>query len=419
MQTFEKDGYVFVGDLFWPTPANNKSYNMQKLKKDTGLDLYVKVAGNNISNYGFAKKTTFNKSLKKIVSLGAFLLNFYEDDPIDIIIIVRLGENEAGLLALKNGNVIPRGGDMIGDVEQIRARVIHLIDTHGIGGIWTAGFRNYFYEDKEILSRIKGLNPHFIAPIEETDEDGNSFQSVWEYKNTKKAIKKSLLKHIPIIDIKDKKVLRIIIISFIVFIIIFMYILIKKKNEVKEFIAIKSTQIPTSIDAQKFATICFDGTNKYFGSQRGWQLDSFTCSLNARISNFSTNYATPPQLTKALNNNNILFNDNVGILKEVIKLNFINLQEKSKITVYDRIQKLQALKQISSIKVQIMMPNNFTTYSTIANNQKIKFSITSRFSLLWFIKNHYLDDIGIYNVVAKYDDNSGFYNWTISGELLN
>lgn len=414
MQTYEKDGYVFVGDLFWPTPSN-KSINIQKLKTEIGVDLFVKVVGST-TNYGFTKKSTFSKKLKKIVSLGAFLLNFYEDDATDIIIVVRLAENVAGLLALKNGYVIPRGGDMIGTVEETRGRVIHLIENHGIGSIWTAGFDQYFYNDKEIISRIKNINPHFIAPIDGKDDNGNPLQSIWNYENTKKAIKKSILRSIPIIDLQDKKMVSIIF-SFLFMILgLILYINSQKKAEVRNFIPPSHVVIPTSLTAINFTRECFNKTNNYFDTLNGWQLAEFTCTINQRVSKFVSEASQPNALIEVLNNQDIIFNEGGATLKETLKPDFLRIH--NNVSIKDKIAKMQSLKQIAGITIQIMMPSNFISYST-NNVQSIKFTINSKFSPLWFIKNNYFEGVNLSNVDASYDSGAGFYTWIINGEIIN
>ncbi len=427
-QTFERDGYVFVGDLFWPTPSNNKTLNIQKLRKETAVDLYVKVAGNDVSNYGFAKKNIFNKKVKKIVSLGAFLLNFYEDDPIDIIIVVKLGDGEAGLLALKNGNVLPRGGDMIGDTETIRGRVIHLIDTFGIGSIWTAGFGNYFYDDKEISTRLKNINPHFTIPLDETDDNGTPLQSIWSYENTKKAIKKSILRPIPTIDITSKRFI-VTITSILSLLIISMILLVvtQTRDEVLVMVPQTPVALPTSMPADNFINACFPGTDKFFGFPGGWILNYFSCNLNQRESRFTTDFNQPSDLLVVLNNKNIVFSEVTGdkanklqaTLKEKLIPNFNKMP--SQVPVRNRVETLQSVKQIPGVNIQVNMPANFISYENYNPKlgQKIKFTIISKFSPIWFNKNQYFDGVALTDISAKYDTASGFYTWQINGEISN
>ncbi len=427
-QTFERDGYIFVGDLYWPTPPNNKSLNMQKLKKDTGVDLFVKVSGNNVTNYGFAKKNIFSKKVKKVVSLGAFLLNFYEDDPIDIIIVVKLGDGVAGLLALKNGNVLPRDGDMIGDTETIRGRVIHLIDTYSIGSIWTAGFSNYFYDDKEISNRLRNINPHFTAPTEETDENGVPLTSIWGYENTKKAIKRSILRPIPSVDVTNKRF--IIMLSSVISLVIIGIVLVMMNTNKEDDIPVMPQQPPappTSMSAANFINVCFNGVNDYFGFPGGWDMNYFSCNLNQRESRFNSDYAQQSDLIAALKNNNLIFTQTSGdkgitqqaVLKEVLKPNFN--KSLSNIPLATRVDTLQSLKDIPGINVQVTMPPNFISYATYNPKlgPKIKFTITSKFSPIWFLQKNYFDGISLTDVSAKFDKGTGFYTWQINGELTN
>lgn len=426
-QTFERDGYIFVGDLFWPTPSNNKTLNIQKLKKETAVDLYVKVSGDNVTNYGFAKKNIFNKKVKKIVSLGAFLLNFYEDDPIDIIIVVKLGEGEAGLLALKNGNVLPRGGDMIGDTETIRARVIHLIDTFGIGSIWTAGFGNYFYDDKEISTRLKSINPHFTIPSDETDENGTPLQSIWNYENTKKAIKKSILKPIPTIDITSKRFIMVITSIIALLIIGAILLVVTQTKDDVVVVPQRPAALPTSMTADNFINVCFKGADGFFGFPGGWVLNYFSCNLNQREARFMSDYSQPSELLAVLNNKNIVFSEGTGdksskqqaTLKDKLIPNFNKIS--SQTPVQKRVEALQSLKQIPGINVQVNMPPNFISYENYNPKlgQKIKFTLTSKFSPIWFNKNQYFDGVALTDISAKYDTASGFYTWQINGEISN
>lgn len=422
-QTFEHDGYIFVGDLFWPTPSNNKTLNIQKLKNEIAVDLYTKVSNSNITNYCFAKKNIFNKKVKNIVSLGAFLLNFYDDDLIDIIIVVKLGETEAGLLALKNGYVLPRGGDMIGDIETVRARAIHLIDTFAIGNIWTAGFGNYFYDDKEINTRLKNINPHFSKPSGETSEHNSPLQSIWNYENTKKAIKKSILKPIPTIDLTSKKSITILISMLVILVICaIIFIISQPKEEIN--IPQKPVVAPTSMAADKFIQICFDKADKFFSFPGGWILDYFSCTLQLREARFISEYNKPADLIANINNKNIIFSEEAGnkvdkqkaTLKEKLIPNFSKTINHK--TLQSRVETLQYLKKTLGVNVQLIVPPNFISFDTYNPRigQKIQFNITSKFSPIWFQRFHYFDGISLKEVSAKYE-NTGFYTWQINGEI--
>ncbi|RTL11755.1 MAG: hypothetical protein EKK54_06055 [Neisseriaceae bacterium] len=420
-QTFEYNGYVLVGDLYWPTPPNNKAINLQKYKKDIGVNLYARVKGDNVVNYCVAKKEAYKKNIKKIVSLGAFLLNFYEDEPMDIIIVVKLADDLSGLVALKNGNVIPRGGDMIGDIETIRGRIIHLIDKYAIGNIYTAGCGQYYYDDKEIYTRLRNINPHVEPGTEETDSNGKPFKTIWDY-GVKIPLKKSILRPIPTIDITSRKFL---IIAGAIFGLLAIVLGVAITLNVQEDDVVAAVQpppeVPTAMAANNFITMCFSGADKYFGFPGGWVLTDFSCNLKSRDSSFSTSYQSQQDLSAAFPGKSIVFSDindkHFATLKEPLKPNFNKVAAVTPLRT--RVELLQSLKSVPGVTAQVTMPINFTSYESFVptSSNKIKFSITSQFSPLWFNKNQYFDGVLLSDVTTKYDTNTGLYSWQINGEI--
>ena len=387
------------------------------------------------------------KPVKKLYSIGALLLSLYEESAVDVIIVAKLFDEVAAIISVKDGHVIPFGGEAIDSSENIRLKIIEIIETFGIGNLWTIGFGNYLYNDNDIIMKLRNVNSYFVQP---TDEFGISLNNIWQHPKINSAIKNSQL--LPVNDGYINK--RNITIFFLIMFLCTLGIMAHKyfDNKVEVTKKVNSFMLPkvTSVPANDFVVSCFKDTNMYFGNLGEWQMSNLTCNLQKQIGTFSlmqtdfaNNIITKQSLAPEglmsqgktlinilntgldnadkINDLNVAYKNSDVLISKTIKFKGEDRQNNNAYTVASNnseiIANLEKLNLTDGIT--FTLDKQVVKRGTISNRQEfIKFKITSTLSPLWLVDNGFLtNQIYLTEVSAIRDSNTGYYTWSLSGEL--
>ena len=441
---FVNNGLTFVDNLYWPTSYHGKHISLNKLQSELEISHFIKFKHGNIL-LGLIKFDQSDRKIsRKSYSIGALLLNLYEETITDIIIVAKLSDSMAAIIGVKDGHIIPYGSELIDTTENIRLKSIELIETFAIGNIWSIGFGSYLYNDSEIIARIRNTNPHFIQPANDLEIN---LTNVWQHPKINKAVKKSQLQKIEAKYLNKNTLLIVLIIfCFMIGMVVAPIYLNQNNNNnnqpVTRLVIPKVTSIPATI----FVQTCFQNVNPYFGKLDSWQMSKLSCDLEHRTATFTlvhdvTNinsklqvpYSNDPlnqstQLINAINSgldaqnqiseSSVTYNNDDVIINSQLK--FAKPQiKRAPVNINDVITRLDKLNSIDGTSFTLI-----TTADRINNNkgmppQKIQFKISSGLSPLWLINNDYLaNDIALDSITAEFDAQSGFYKWNLTGEIL-
>ena len=446
MKSFVRSGLTFVGDVYWPTPHNGKFPNIVKVKGKLGLTHVVKIKQGSLVMYGYSQNHQLSK---KTYSIGALLLNLYEEVITDIIIVAKLSASSAAIVSVKDGYIIPFGGDIISSIENVRLKVIELIETFAIGNIWTVGFGNYLYNDADISMKLRSVNSYFTLP---SDEAGINLSNIWQHPKINNAIKNSQLQVIHEGIINRRNILVFTLLSLIV---IMAFVAKEYLNKVAllEQPVVSHLVIPeaTNVSSIDFVMGCLQDANMYFGHVDPFQFTRLNCDLHKQVATFfimqtsiwGNNSAKAGVASQGLMSQGgqliKFFNDQIDSKRQISDLNIQYNKDNMIITrpikfpvskhnsgnkdsnLDDLIENLQKLNAFNGTTFTLEGSGNQLDSSLNSHKAKsvLKFKIVSNLSPLWFIDNGFLtNQVYLTSLSAELDNSTGYYKWNLNGEIL-
>ncbi len=186
------------------------------------------------------------------------------------------------------------------------------------------------------------------------------------------------------------------------------YILDKRNLVVSNQIATKSTML-VAITPESLIKFCFIPNNKYFANQTNWILTNIHCdSLSYKLTFNSDIEATLDQFIQFTGSKSgSSLNGKTGILTKHLLL------REGKLNSINKEQIITNLQQATiNYKLDLTLQN-----SAHQLNQPIKFTINSTLSPIFLFKHGVLEYTLLTQINGSFNQSTGFYNWTIQGEI--
>lgn len=165
---------------------------------------------------------------------------------------------------------------------------------------------------------------------------------------------------------------------------------------------------PQAVNPQLLIEKCLAANDKFFKDLGIWTLMTLKCnSLGASLTFNSEREMTLAEFTHLVNDSrNITQNG-----KSAIYLQKYQILNKSLITKNDA-----SADQITSQLQQLAINYNFTLALDAPIDRIHKFSISSLLSPVFLLKHGLLDNVLLRQISMSFNQNDGFYTWTLEGE---
>lgn len=233
-----------------------------------------------------------------------------------------------------------------------------------------------------------------IAPL-------TSDQVYWNNKNYKRNCLKSQLK--PIAGVKNGKIKYVAGMGLIAFSIYFTFF--RGEEEIQRVITPPPPKI-VAVPATPAQLIksCVVPNDKYFTDLDDWTLTGINCnSLGYSLTFIADSDTTLAELIKLTGDKNAILSGKVGTTTRKFQL---APGRKSTLQRQEIITELQRNAIEYSMKLQLP-----------ATSKDNKFSITTKLSPVYLYNQGLLNNVRLSEINMSYDTQSGYYNWTIRGEI--
>ncbi len=163
--------------------------------------------------------------------------------------------------------------------------------------------------------------------------------------------------------------------------------------------------VKLAVDPQQLIKTCLKPNDKYFTDLGHWTLTGMKCnSLNYTLTFLSNTDTTLTDFIALTGDKNALLNGKVGTIERKYQLTPISSVKKQSRQI--TVSNLQNMSIQYGVKLQL--PNN---------NKDNKFIITSKLSPIYLVNHGVLNNVRVTDLDMSFEQQSGYYNWTIKGEL--
>lgn len=405
MKHYQRGKINFITDLIWQRLIPGEKFSLKRYRQDAKFDFYCKVS--KLSTYGFGRWSRDNDGKivfqpKKPISLGMYIIDAIEIDAekdVNLFVCFCFDNNTSvpiyGYVFLYNGTFLPEEGEYLGSLDEVKAKIRSLSKQYN-AKIAFVPDDVPFYNDLSFENET-GLEIRKLESI--LDEKTGTVISASDRYFWSKATSRRL-RTCAIRTLDNKKQKRIIA-TLASFLAIGLLGIGTKLVFYPEITAddIEVIAKPTSYPAQIFINQCLNNFAKLAVNNVNWQMSSYKCNTQGmQFVYVSSDTGALIDLEKiighkvAKSQNGAVYNVPIQLPDNPI-LNQVNA---------DFADKLQDLGQKLGLTVNVV-------------NSKV--NITSSYSPVFLYNNGIINQLNLSEISAVPDSNTGFLNWTITGEI--